>query len=272
MSEQIQEDISNAAPRSSARGPFLTKGMLVSIPKGGLTLKKTPEGGVKGDPLILHLGLDVCPYWLKIAFNHLQTAETSNKEVLEAHKANANEPKADALNREFIHGMQAIVASGIAMDAFYASVKDHVDLPSDLIRAWSENSTARYKQVAELLRRAFPMSEGASTALRDVLKQNATFRDMAVHPASGTTAPTWHPELRQATAWQYVTFRFFNAKNITGLTLSIVAQLAAHPRQEKYDTLRKYCSGLSEKLLPLIEQWEQTYGQLYESPPQHRAT
>ena len=51
------------------------------------------------------------------------------------------------------------MASGIAIDAYYASIKDHIDLPEELVKAWRENGTARYKQIAEVFKRAFPLSQ-----------------------------------------------------------------------------------------------------------------
>lgn len=54
-------------------GPFLTKGMRVSISE--LTLSIDDDGKLSMGPVVIHTGLDMCPYWLSIAYNHLLAAE-----------------------------------------------------------------------------------------------------------------------------------------------------------------------------------------------------
>jgi len=46
--------------------------------------------------------------------------------------------------------MQAIMAAAIAVDAFYAMIWTHVDLPPDIANKWRAGRTARYSQVTEV--------------------------------------------------------------------------------------------------------------------------
>lgn len=247
--------------KTPIQGVFITKGMQVSIPS--FSIRIGPDGKIESDPVILHTGIDLCPYWLDIAFDHLLCTEKASKELMDAKEAEDDQRITNALGEEFIAGMQAIMASAIAMDSYYASVKEHIGIPKDLTRTWREKGTARYKQIAEILRRAFPMSQKSAKQLRDILKQNMSFRDKAVHPPSGTQAPAFHPELNKVTDWRYVTFRYYNAKAIVGLTLSIIAQTAGRPHKDKFEALRKYCETLMSRVEPMVKRWETRYGKLF---------
>lgn len=243
------------------QGVFITKGMQISIPSFSIGFNE--DGTIEAGSVSFHTGINLCPYWLEIAYEHLLCAENASDDLLNAKEAQDDEQIADTLRAEFIAGMQTIMASAIAMDAYYATVKEYFEIPEELTRTWRKNRTARYKQIAEVLRRAFPMTEKSAKQLRDILKQNTDFRDKAIHPPSGTTAPALHPELNKVTDWRYVTFRYYNAKAIAGLTLSIVAQTASRPHKDKFEALRKYCETLMSSIEPLMKRWEARYGKLF---------
>jgi hypothetical protein len=54
-------------------GVFISKGMTVSIPVGGLKLSVNDEGKITGS-CSLHVHFDVCPNWLNLASRHLADA------------------------------------------------------------------------------------------------------------------------------------------------------------------------------------------------------
>lgn len=257
MTEDEKKEDSKKEPYS---GVFLTKGMQISIPE--FSIRISPDGNIDATPLILYTGIDLCPYWLEIAYDHLRCTEEASEQLLNAKKEQNGEKIADALKAEFTEGMQTIMASAVAMDAYYANVKERIAIPDELIQTSRKNGTARYKQIAEVLRRAFLMSEDSAKQMRVILKHNFGFRDKAVHPPTGTTAPALHPELNKVTDWRYVTFRYYNPEAITGLTLSIIAQTAMHPKN-KHESLKTYCETLSQQLAPLISRWEAHYGKLF---------
>ena len=168
-----------------------------------------------------------------------------------------------ALQKEFISGMQAIMASGVAIDAYYASVKDHIELPEDMMKAWRKNRTARYKQFAEVFKRAFSLRQETFENLREFLKQSMEFRNKAVHPEYGTTVPLLHVELNKVSDWRYAVFRFYNAKAIVGFTLSVIYQTASKLLADKNDRLRTYCEELIANIDPILKVWTDKYGKLF---------
>lgn len=64
---------------TSPGGVFLIQGMQITIPAGGLTLRFSDEGNIEDAVLSLHVGLDMSPYWLRIAYEHLVAAELMDK-------------------------------------------------------------------------------------------------------------------------------------------------------------------------------------------------
>lgn len=238
-------------------GVFVTKGMRISIPQ--LTISLKPDGQLDADPITLHTEIDLCPFWLEIAFEHLLATENANTTLLTAIKEQNDEEIGIALENEFLAGMQAIMSSVIAIESFSENIKDRIDFPNELNETWKKNKTAKYKRVSEVLRLAFNFNNEVTKKLRDALKQNFHFRDIAVHPSSGTKLPSFHPELNKATDWRYVTFRFYNAKEIVGLSIKIIAQISGLQKKITNKDLKKYCMDLSKKVDPLAERWKENY-------------
>lgn len=265
MSEE-QKSRESQEKADSKRGIFVTKGMRVTIPKGGLTLQIDPDGKPQAELKALHLELDLCLYWLEIAVEHLATAEQANKAVQSAHKSGDSEQKAEALEAEFASGMQAITASAIAIDAFYAAVKERAAIANidELSRTWRKKGTARYKQIAEVIKRAFSLRPEPFQALRCNLKELMNYRGKAVHPPSGASKPMMHPELNQPTEWRFVVFRFVNAKALVRFAIGLVAQTARQHERVEPERFQKYCRSIAEKIAPLVKDWEKRYGQLIE--------
>ena len=147
-------------------GVFISRGMTVTVPAGGLTLGIGDHGNVTGH-LTLHVRFDVCPTWSELALRHLEDAK-AKRAAREAAWAGSNEEhKAATLEREFEASMQAIMAATIAIDAFYAIIQTHVQLPTSLINnQWRTKRTSRYAQVTEVLRRAFQLKPKGTAALR----------------------------------------------------------------------------------------------------------
>jgi len=241
-------------------GVFLVKGDTVSVPS--LTLSVNEQGEIEASPIYLHVGIDMTAYWLDIAYKHLLATEAAHKKLMIAKEKKDDEKISRYLKKESIAGMQSIMAAGIALDAYYASVKEHVDIPKETIDIWREKSTARYKQISEVLRMGFRLKPPNSKSLRDILKQNFKFRDKAVHPSPGTAAPLLHVELNKVTDWRYATFRYYNAKAIYGLSLSIVFETSIKPDPKVADTLKAFCEKLMPRIKPLERKWKKRFGDL----------
>jgi len=241
-------------------GVFLVKGDTVSVQS--LSLSVNEQGDIESSPLILHVGIDMTGYWLDIAYKHLVATESAHKKLMLAKEERDDEKISRYLKKESIAGMQSIMAAGIALDAYYASIKEHVDIPQSTIDTWRENSTARYKQISEVLRMGFRLKNPSSKSLRDILKQNFKFRDKAVHPSPGTAAPQLHVELNKVTDWRYATFRFYNAKAIYGLSLSIVFKTSLKTDPKVADSLKGFCEKLILRIKPLERKWKNRFGEL----------
>jgi hypothetical protein len=247
--------------RRPTGGIFISKGMTLGIPADGLTIQVDERGDIKTE-INLHVHYDVCPSWLELAFKHLLEAEARSMEVSLAWQTPDDNRLARALEAEFESGMQAMMSGAIAIDAFYASVKDKITLPEELTRSWSKNKTARHKQIAEVMRRGFLMGEKTFHQVRDNLKEIMRLRDMAVHPSGKIDEPILHPELNLGMEWRFVTFRYLNAKLVVGACLSLIAQLAIHPRDE-FESLKNYCNSLQYRISPIVGYWEEKFGELY---------
>jgi hypothetical protein len=239
-------------------GIFVTKGMKITI--SNIKIPINPDGKIVPEPVTLSTGLDLCPYWLEIAYEHLLNTEQASINLINAKSVKNNEAIGIALQTEFVAGMQAMMASAIAIDAFYASVKNLVEIPDETIHAWQIKNTARYSQVAEVFRRAFTIKSKSFGQLRKILKEIYRFRDLAVHPPSGTRTPALHSELNMYTDWRYAAFRFSNAKISVGNAISIISQLS---NKSKNDKLKAYCEELKAQLHPLLERWESHYEKLF---------
>jgi uncharacterized protein YutE (UPF0331/DUF86 family) len=133
----------------------------------------------------------------------------------------------------------------------------------DLAKTWKEKRTARYKQIAETLKRTFVIPQDIFLQIRDILKQSFDLRDMAVHPKYGTNQPVLYPEINKFTDWRYSTFRYANAKAIVGHALSIIYQTARQKQDTNKEELKSYCENLVKQLDPTLSKWEGNFGKLF---------
>jgi hypothetical protein len=229
---------------------FISRGMTVAVPAGGLTLGMDDHGNVTGN-LTLHVRFDVCPTWSELALRHLEDAK-AKRAAREAAWAGSNEEhKAATLEREFEASMQAIMAATIAIDAFYAIIQTHVQLPTSLINQWRTKRTSRYSQVTEVLRRAFQLKPKGTAALRQNLKEIYRLRDLAVHPSGKIEAPILHPEINVGVEWRFAYFRAHNAELVVNAATWILWDLA-HGGKPKDSKIAEYMAGLRQRLAELF--------------------
>lgn len=151
-----------------------------------------------GSSLVLHVHYDVCPTWLDLATRHLADAEERKLARVAAWQSDDQDARAATLEREFESSMQAIMAAAIAVDPFYAALRGKISIPEETIQAWREQRTARHKQIAEVLRRAFALPPRGTVVPRNNLNEIFRHRDLAVHPSGNVAATVFHPELQTA--------------------------------------------------------------------------
>lgn len=231
-------------------GIFISRGMTVAVPPGGLTIGISADGNATGN-LTLHVRFDVCPTWTELALRHLNDAKVRMK-TREVAWAGTNEnEKAATLEREFEASMQAVMAAAIAIDSFYALIQTHVQLPPSLVTQWRTKRTARYTQVTEVLRRAFHLKPKGTAALRQNLKEIYRLRDLAVHPSGKIEAPILHPEINVGVEWRFAFFRAHNAELIVNAATWILWELA-HQGQPKEIKIQEYLATLRPRLAELF--------------------
>jgi hypothetical protein len=247
-------------PESPEKGVFVVKGDYAALPPIHFTING--RGNIKSDPVILHTSIDMTSYWLSIAFKHLLATETAHKNLMISKEQKNNDHIARYLKKESMAGMETIMASAIAIDAYYASVKEFINIPQSIMDSWREKRTARYKQISEVLRMAFFLKPKVTRNLKDILEQGFKLRDDTVHPNVRPSEPLLHAELNKFVDWRYAKFRFENAKNIYGLSLAVVYKTALIPSPKTTEQLTAYCNNLVVRLKPAVNKWKRRYGDL----------
>ena len=246
-------------PENTQRGGILmTRG--VSLRLSNISFTIGPDGEFHGSPVTAEVLLHMSPFWLEIAMTHVVAAEQHHAALLAA--GGEDSRVGGALEGEFVGGMQAIVAAATALDAFYATVKSNIELPSDLTLVWQRNRTPRYAQLIEVLRRGFSLKPHTAKAWRPMLKQLYRFRGWAVHPSASFSAPVAHPDLTSATEHRFVAFTYENARSAVHIALAITALLSAKPPNDAPKTLAEACKGITNLIAPVCKEWRTRYGRL----------
>jgi hypothetical protein len=227
-------------------GVFISRGMTVGIPAGGLKIGIGPDGKPIGS-LALHVHFDVCPTWVELALGHLKEAKDRGVERVAAWAAANEDAKASTLEREFESSMQAVMSSAIAIDAFYAVLQKKVAISAATLASWRRNRTARHSQVAEVLRIAFGVKGKALVALKHNLQEIYRLRDLAVHPSGQIDAPILHPELLVGVEWRFAYFRHQNADLIVRAAVTMLIELATSGKP-KDSAVRQYAEALRARL------------------------
>lgn len=240
---------------------FITKGMHLDVSSFSISIDE--NGQITSEGPTIHSGLDMCPYWLEIAYVHLLKSEIIHNKLQSALNDNNASLMGELLQEEFVSGMQVIMASCIAIDSYYASIKDFANIPAELACKWRTKRTARHKQIAETLKRVFVMPQNMFMQIRELLKQSFNLRDKAVHPEYGTDLPVLYPEINKITDWRYSAFRYSNAKAVAGNSLSLIFQTAKQKIGSEKQPLKTYCGNLVIKLEPTYIKWVASYGELF---------
>lgn len=230
--------------RRAMVGVFITRGMTVGFPE--LTLTMGDDGKITSN-FRLHVRFDVCPSWVQLALGHLASAQNARAHREAVWVGIDEEAKAQALEREFECSMQAVMASAIALDAFYAILQQHVVLSPSVTDKWRVGRTSRYTQVAEVVRRAFSLKPKSAAALRSNIKEIYRLRDLAVHPSGKIEAPVLHPELNLGVEWRFATYRALNAEQVVNGTSWILWELS-HNGKPKDLKIAEYMSTLRSRL------------------------
>jgi hypothetical protein len=214
-----------------------------AIPGGGLVGLLGQNAQPASNLPSPHVHFDVCPIWLELAIRHLSDAQVAQAARIETWKDTEEASRTGSLEWEFEASMQAIVACGMAIDAFYAVVQTIVHSPESLLDEWRDERTPRYVQISEVLRRAFSLEPKNVSSLRQALGEIFRFRDLAIDPSGKMDAQVLHPELGVGVEWRFAYFRYENALLIVKATLQLIAALLASGKPKDAD-LQKYIDAL----------------------------
>ena len=254
------KDVKLEASRNS--GILITRGTTVQIPAGGLRIRLGLEPRV--DPVAVQLALNVWLPWLEIALTHLGNARAEHERLLKTRDAGGE--VGEPLLMESRAAMQAMVAAAISFDALHAAAKDRISLPPSLSKRWREKSTARYRQVTEVFRRAFCLKKQSTANVRVVAKELYRFRDTAVHPPASFGAPVVHPDLGSGAERRLVIFGFSNAQMVVRAALAYVKILPSRPMECATEPMKQLARDMLTLGEPLFQQWGEQYGSLLEEP------
>lgn len=227
-------------------GVFIGRGITPVIPVGGLSLSIGDDGEMKAT-VTLHIHYDLCSKWLEIAARHLSDAKERKLERVAAWTTDDEDAKGRTLEQEFEASMQAIMAAAIALDAFYATIKDKTNIPENTFRIWKAKKRARHAQIGEVLRQAYSLPPGCVKELKGALSEIFKFRDWAVHPPGGIQAPVLHPEIGVGVEWRFVSFSAESATLIVTKAQSIISDLTNKGKPSNPE-IQRYTEGLRSLL------------------------
>ena len=231
-------------------GIFISRGMTIAVPVGGLTITFGHDGKPNAN-LKLHVRFDVCSTWCELALRHLADARSRCADRIVAWAGTNEDYKATSLEREFEASMQAIMAAATALDAFYSVIQTHVQLPPLLVEQWRTKRTPRYSQITEVLRRGFHLKPKGTAVLRQNLREIYRFRDLAVHPSGKIQAPILHPEIDVGVEWRFVHFRAHNAEMLVNAATGMLWDLVNNGRPGD-KTILDYMKMLRQRLAELF--------------------
>ncbi len=122
----------------------------------------------------------------------------------------------------------------------------------------AEEPDCSWKQMAEVFRLAFGLSDRAVVEVRKLLKEAFKYRDWAIHPPASQQGPVLRDDIHVGVEWRLVAFRFKNAATIVQMALALVNKMLKkeHPEPE---ALAKYREGLRPSVDALIEAWSREY-------------
>lgn len=239
---------------------FLTRGQQLSIPAGGLQIR-LDENGQFHMSVRPQLSVTLYPHWLEIAFSHLQLAKEHRERLEAAHAANDNTLKARALEAEFAHSMQAILAAVTAIEAFYSAFKHHAKFSAQEMRDLNESRASRAKHVKEAIRRSFRLKDEFIGFLDEVLTALYKFRDNAVHPPTRRTDPVYHEVIDSEVEWRFVDFSVTNAQLAVRHAMSLIHRLLVLGAASALP-VKDQCSQSVALVEPAVKQWEKAFGSL----------
>jgi hypothetical protein len=189
--------------------------------------------------MIPELRTDTFQHWLQISEEAAESAKEPRRRALEIPRDDG-EAFTAALEEEFRASVVAITAGAIAVDSFYASVKQHApqtQVPAD----------ARDAAIFETLKRAFVLTAEQQREAREPLRQIFRLRDEAVHPPASWAEPLPHPVFNVGIAPRFVWCRVENAILAHSFAGRLIWLCLNIPKPE-HSELERWCREISPRI------------------------
>jgi len=251
-------------------GAFVPAGSRYVVLAGTRFYRTPEEADAAATSMPLHTSRDMTPAWIRVALVHLADARAAHVEVLGALQTGDEASLGVALERESAAGMQATVAAAIAMDALYASAKLGIGPAPETTPSGRARRTSRWRQVAEVLRRAFsvPSQSDLDKHLRQGARALFDSRDRAVHPSAAAARLMQHPDLGQPTDWRFVTYSYENSLQLVWVAVGFTHRLILNPAKRESSRMTGLRTDLARMLSEVFAQWEDEHGSLDVNPQQ----
>lgn len=253
------------------KGILILKGHQVGVSKFSISIDEK-TGQLSGSDLQLETGLDMSIMWLRIMLNQLTQSDRCYQHLLEAHAADNDKKLAAEATKDFDASMQTIIAAGAALDSFYVSLRDRTNIPQGTLDQWAGKKnkngkrTARWKQQAEVIRRAFKVSGEQAKNLRKMISEITRYRDWATHPDSKMALPVLYPEIQRGIDQRLFLFRNHNARGIAFMTLRIISQCCQATIQQN-EEIERYQKSIQSEIKRLANRWHRRYKDDDKTPP-----
>jgi hypothetical protein len=180
---------------------------------------------------------------MRVAIEHEASAKLARAQLVREYTATRE--FGEAMNEELHASMVAITASAFALDGFYGTVLQWIQLPEELLAAWSENHTARHARIFETLKRGFNIGR-RSGSWPGELKWLFSYRDANVHfeEIFRDAYEAKHPVVPGVT-WERVAFSVESASRAVDLALDVVKTcVQSAPRNERLAEVPRRFGGL----------------------------
>lgn len=225
--------ITSAHPADQAPAPRTTReaSMGILIIKGSrlrledLSIRLDGEGNVETGPTTITQAIDIWPEWLQIAIEAEARAAESRRALDVIAYLEHDERHAKALGTELRASLVALAAVASTFDSFHDSLRRRLRTQPDVGKR-----SARWRLIAETIRRAFVIPQSVLPNLRQPLQQIFRFRDLGVHPSADFQGPVTHPAMQAGVHPLYAINRHENAATATAFAITILAQLPTATR------------------------------------------
>lgn len=240
-----------------SRGILMDPGLTITISE--LTIERDEDGQQTTHGGKLLVARDVTPIWLNLSWDHLLAAAAVDKKVTAANAADHSGDLSSALLKRTISGMQSIVATAIAVEAFEYNVRERFELPASITAAWTKNRTAKFKRVTEALRQAFSLGNDKAEAIRKMAEEIFRYRRFTVHPPADARDAVFEPQFSRHVEWRHVAFGLRNAAHLHRFALLTIRGCAEHAARAKTSRLRNYAEGLATTIEGSMDAWQNTF-------------